>query len=143
MGNVTQMGCWVGCGAWASTYFDADHASNKVMQWSQTGLIVYGNCVLLIWFSKKQNTIETATFGSELMALHLCTESLVALRFQVQTFGVAIPEPAQVFCGNEGVVNATSHVEGRLNTKHLSICFHHIQEMFAQSIRMLTKVART
>jgi hypothetical protein len=69
-------------------------------------------------------------------------ESLVALHYKVRTFGVAVPEPAYIFCDNESVVNATSHVEGRLNKKHLWICFHHIQEMFTQSIGTLTKVAR-
>jgi chromosome condensin MukBEF complex kleisin-like MukF subunit len=70
-------------------------------------------------------------------------ESLVALWHKVRTFGIPIPEPAYIFCDNESVVNATSRVEGRLNKKHLSICFHHVREMFAQSIGMLTKVART
>jgi hypothetical protein len=32
-------------------------------------------------------------------------------------------------------------VEGHLNKKHLSICFHRIRETFAQSIGTLAKVA--
>jgi hypothetical protein len=72
-----------------------------------------------------------ATFGSELVALRLGMESLVALPYEVWTFDVAIPEPAYIFCDNELVVNATSHVEGSLNKKALWICFHCIREMFA------------
>jgi hypothetical protein len=124
----------LGAPMYFTAYVDADHASNTVTRRSQTGL--YGNCAPLIWFSKKQNTIETATFGSELVAL----ESLIALRYKVQTFGVPIPEPAYVFCDNESVVNATSHVEGCLNKKHLSICFHRIHETFAQSIGTIAKI---
>jgi hypothetical protein len=41
-----------------TAYVNADHASNKVTRRLQTGFIIYGNCALLIWFSKKQNTIE-------------------------------------------------------------------------------------
>jgi hypothetical protein len=55
--------------------------------------------------------------------------------------GLTISEPAYVFCDNESVVNATSHVEGHLNKKHLSVCFHQICETFTQSIGTLTKVA--
>jgi hypothetical protein len=98
-------------------YVDADHASNKITRRSQTGFIIYGNCVPLIWFSKKQNTIEMATFSSELVALRICMESLIALRYKVGTFGVPVPEPAYVFCNNESVINATSRVEGCLNKK--------------------------
>jgi hypothetical protein len=131
----------LGAPMYFTAYVNADHASNKVTRRSQTGFIVYGNCALLIWFSKKQNTIETATFGSKLVALQICMESLIALQYKVRTFGVPIPEPAYVFCNNESVVNTTSHVEGCLNKKHLSICFHRIRETFAQSIRTLAKVA--
>jgi hypothetical protein len=95
----------------------------------------------IIWFSKKQNTIDTATFGIELVALCICMESLIALRHKVRTFGVPIPELAYVFCDNKSMVNATSHVVGRLNKKQLSICCHRICETFAQSMGALAKVA--
>jgi hypothetical protein len=84
-----------------------------------------------------------ATFGSVLVALHICMESLVALRYKVHTFGVAIPEPACMFCDNKLVVNAMLHVDGHLNKKHLSICFHCIHETCVQSISTLTKVTGT
>jgi hypothetical protein len=60
-----------------TVYVDADHASNRVTRRSQTGFIIYGNRASLIWFAKEQNTIKTATFGSKLVALRLCMESLV------------------------------------------------------------------
>jgi hypothetical protein len=50
----------LGAPMYFTAYADADHASNKVTQQSQTGFTIYGNCAPLIWFSKKQNTIETA-----------------------------------------------------------------------------------
>jgi hypothetical protein len=86
----------LGAPMYFTAYVDADHASNRVTWWSRTGFIIYGNCVALIWFSKKQNTIETATFGSELEALCLCMESLVALWHKVQTFAIPITEPAYI-----------------------------------------------
>jgi hypothetical protein len=71
MCHLTSHCCLLGAPMYFTAHVDADHASNRVTQQSQTGFIIYGNCAPLIWFSKKQNTIETATFGSELVALCL------------------------------------------------------------------------
>jgi hypothetical protein len=111
-GNITEdippnLPAPLGAPMYFTAYVDADHASNKVTRRLQTGFIIYGNCAPLVWFSKKHNMIETATFGSELVALRICMESLIAQRYKVRTFGVPIPEPAYVFCDNESVVNAT------------------------------------
>ena len=119
---------------------DADHAGNKVTRRSQTGFIIYGNCAPIIWFSKKQNTVEASTFGSEMIALRLCVEAIIALRFKLRSFGIPVSTPARVYCDNESVVNATSKVEGRLNKKHLTICWHRIRESCAQAVCQVAKI---
>src|SRR5688572_11174190 len=43
-------------------FVDADHATNSVTQWSHTGFLVYLNCALVYWMSKKQTSIETSSF---------------------------------------------------------------------------------
>ena len=48
---------------------DADHASDTVMRCSRTGFLVYLNCVPVYWWSKKQNSVESLSFGSELRAM--------------------------------------------------------------------------
>ena len=120
---------------------DASHASNKVTRRSQTGFVIYGNCAPIIWFSKKQATIESSTFGSEFVALRLCTESLIALRFKLRMFGVPVGGPSNVYCDNGAVVNCTASVEGRLSKKHLSICYHRVRECCAQGICRIAKIA--
>ena len=47
-------------------FVDADHASDTITRKSRTGFIVYVNMALIFWFSKKQTTVETSSFGSEL-----------------------------------------------------------------------------
>ena len=49
-----------------STHFfvDANHAGNKVTCRSQTGIFILVNKAPIIAFSKRQNTLETSTFGS-------------------------------------------------------------------------------
>ena len=119
---------------------DADHAGNKVTRRSQSGFIIYGNCAPVIWFSKKQNTVEASTFGSEMIALRLCVEAIIALRFKLRSFGIPVSTPARVYCDNESVVNATSKVEGRLHKKHLAICWHRIRESCAQAVCQVAKI---
>ena len=54
-----------------STHFfvDANHVGNKVTCRSQTGILIFFNKAPIIAFSKRQNTVETSTFGSEFTAL--------------------------------------------------------------------------
>jgi Reverse transcriptase (RNA-dependent DNA polymerase) len=48
---------------------DADHASDTVSRKSRTGFLVWINCALVQWQSKKQSSIETSSFGSEFTAM--------------------------------------------------------------------------
>ena len=43
---------------------NADHASDTVTRISRTVFFVYLNSVLVYWFSKKQTSIYSRTFGS-------------------------------------------------------------------------------
>ena len=52
----------------AHCFVDLDHAANTVTRHSQTGLLHFVNREPVTWFSKRQNTVETSTFGSELFA---------------------------------------------------------------------------
>jgi len=52
-----------------NAHIDADHAGNKVTRKSQTGILIFCNMAPIIWYSKRQNTVETSTFGSEYIAL--------------------------------------------------------------------------
>jgi hypothetical protein len=46
-----------------SALVDANHARNKVTRNSHTGIIIYLQNALILWYSKRQNTVEAATFG--------------------------------------------------------------------------------
>ena len=39
-------------------YVDANHTGNMFKIWSHTGTLIYVNNSLIIWFSKRQNTVE-------------------------------------------------------------------------------------
>ena len=47
-------------------YFDASHASCLKTRRSVTGILLFINSCPIYWYCKRQNTVETSTYGSEL-----------------------------------------------------------------------------
>ena len=64
--------------AFVDAFVDANHAGNLVTWHSHTGIFIFVQNTLIIWFSKRQNTVEAAMFGSEFVALRICKEMIVA-----------------------------------------------------------------
>ena len=54
-----------------SCFVDADHAGCRVTRRSHTGIVIYVNRAPILWFSKRQNTVESATFGSEFVSMRI------------------------------------------------------------------------
>jgi hypothetical protein len=48
---------------------DANHAGNVITRRSHSGMFIFVQNAPIIWFSKRQNTVEAATFGSKFVAL--------------------------------------------------------------------------
>jgi hypothetical protein len=51
-----------------TVYVDADHEHDLVTRRSITGILVMLNNTPIRWISKRQKTLETSTYGSELVA---------------------------------------------------------------------------
>ena len=122
-----------------SAFVDANHAGNVVTRRSHTGIIIFVQNAPIIWYSKRQNTVESATFGSEFVALRVCKELIVALRYKLRMFGITVDGPANVFCDNQGVVKNASIPESTLLKKHNAINYHVVQEAVAAGILRVSK----
>jgi hypothetical protein len=101
---------------------------------------MYLNTAPISWYSKKQSTVESSTFGSEFVALRISAEQIISLRYKLRMFGIPIDGPANVFCDNESVFKNASLAESRLKKKHNSVCFHRVRECVASAILMPFKV---
>ena len=93
----------------------------------------------VIWYSKRQTTVESSTFGSEFVALRIATELIISLCYKLRMFGVKIDGPANVFCDNEAVYKNSSNHESQLKKKHNLICYHKVRELCAAGIIYLFK----
>jgi len=116
------------------TYVDANHAGNLANRRSHTGIIMYINNAPIIWYSKRQNAVETSSFGSEFVALSIATELNEALRYKLRTFGIPINGPSEILCDNRSVVINSSVPTSVLNKRHNAICYHRVREAQAAGI---------
>jgi hypothetical protein len=57
-----------------TVYVDSDHAHDVVTRRSITGILVMLNDTPIEWISKCQKTVETSTYGSELVASKIAKE---------------------------------------------------------------------
>jgi hypothetical protein len=102
-------------------FVDANLAGNFVTRRSQTGMLIFVNRAPVVWYSKKQNTVESSTFGSEIVALKNAIDLLKSLKYKLRMLGVPLLGPADIFCDNEAVVINCSTPESTIKKKHHSI----------------------
>jgi hypothetical protein len=80
------------------------------------------------WYSKKQATVETATFGSEFIAVRTTINQIVDLRTTLRYLGVPIREKSYVFRDNKTIIDASSTPHAKLHKRHNALSFHHVGE---------------
>lgn len=116
-------------------FVDANHAGNVVTRRSHTGgILLFVQNSPIQWLSKRQNTVETSTFGSEFVALRAARDMIISMRYKLRMFGVPMDGPAQVYCDNQGVVKNTSVPESVLSKKHNAINYHAVREAAAAGV---------
>ena len=120
-------------------FFDADLAGNKITRRSQTGILIFCNRAPIIWYSKRKNTVETSTFGSEFTAMKTGIELIEGLRYKLRMFGVPIEGPTNIYCDNEAVYKSTVMPESTLKKKHHSIAYHRCREAVAAGTARVAK----
>jgi hypothetical protein len=112
-------------------FVDSDHAGDKRARRSRTGYLIYLNMAPIIWYSKKQSTIETSVFGAEFVAMKQGMECLRGLRYKLRMMGVSISGPSYIYGDNMSVIHNTQRPESVLKKKSNSICYHAIREAVA------------
>jgi hypothetical protein len=93
-----------------------------------------------VWYSKKQNTVETSTFGSEFIALKVAAEMLRGLRYKLRMMGVPIAGPSYVYCDNNSVVMNSTAPASTLKKKSNSIAYHAVRWSVAADEMRVTHV---
>ena len=101
---------------------------------SVTGILHLINKTPIDWFSKKQSTVETATYGSEFVAARTCVEQIIDLRTTLRYLGVPIRGTSYMFGDNQSVVNSSSHPVAKLSKRHTMLSFHRVRAAVASGM---------
>jgi hypothetical protein len=111
-----------------SHYFNANLYHNMVTGRSVTAILHFLNQTLMDWYSKKQATVKTATFGSEFIAARTTIDQIIDLQMTLHYLGIPIQEKSYVFRDNKTVIDASSTPHAKLHKRHNALSFHHVQE---------------
>ena len=115
-------------------YVDANLYHDMLSGRSVTGIVHFANQTMIDWFTKKQATVETATYGSEFVAARTCVEQVIDLRTTLRYLGVPIREHSYMFGNNKSVVDSSSIPHAKLHKRHTALSFHRVREAIASGM---------
>jgi len=98
---------------------------------SVTGVLHFFNQTPIDWYSKKQATVETATYGSEFVAARTATEQVIANRQALRYLGIEVKGPTLLFGDNRSVVDSATVPQSKLNKRHMALSYHKVREAIA------------
>ena len=99
-----------------------------------TGILTLLNQTPTDWYSKKQATVETATYGSEFVTSRTSVERDIDLRTTLRYLGVPVHKLAYMFGDNESVVNSSTTPYAKLHKRRSALCFHRAREAIAARV---------
>jgi hypothetical protein len=121
----------MGAEATLTVYVDADHARDKVTRRSVTGIVLLVNNTPLVWISKRQKTVETSTYGSEMVAARIAIDLIIEMRYKLRMLGIKLEDQTMLLGDNMSVVLNTTIPSSALKKKHLACSYHRIREAIA------------
>jgi hypothetical protein len=108
-------------------FVDSDHAEEQFTRPSRTCFVIYLNMAPMMWFSKRQPTVESSVFGADFVAMKNGIETTRGLRYKFRMMGVTIDGPTYVYGDNMSVVHNNQRPESVLKKKSNAICYHAVR----------------
>ena len=101
---------------------------------SLTGCLHFENRTLFDWYSKKQATVETGTYGSEFVAANTATEQIMDIRQTLRYLGAPISSKSFLFGDNRSVVTSATLPHSTLTKCPNSLAIHRDMEVIAAKL---------
>ena len=117
-----------------TTYKDANLYHDLMTGRAVTGVLHFVNQTPIDWYTKKQETVETATYGSEFAAARTAIQQIAGLRQALQYLGVPIRESSYLFGDNESVVKSSTVPHSQLSKRHHALAYHFTREAVASKM---------
>ena len=114
-----------------STYKDANLYHDLITGRAVTGVLHFINQTPIDWYTKKQPTVETATYGSEFASAKVAIQQIQGLRQTLRYLGVPLEDGSHLFGDNESVVKSGSLPDSPLKKRHHRLAYHYVRESVA------------
>lgn len=123
-----------------STFIDANLMHCKVTGRSCSGILHLLNQTPIEWFCKRQNTVETATYGSEFVVARQGTEQIMDLRYTLRALGVPLDGPSWMMGDNQSVVTSSTIPHSQLSKRWCALSYHRVREAISSKVLYFCKV---
>ena len=117
-----------------TVFKDTDHAHDVLTRRSVSGILLLINNTPVKWITKRQKTVESSTYGSELCAGKMAIELILEYRYMLRMMGVNMEDSALLLGDNKSVVLNTTMPSSVLKKKHCAVSYHRIREAVASGI---------
>ena len=81
--------------------------------------------------TKRQSTVETATYGSEFLAARTAVDQIIDIRTTLQYLGVPIRDKSYMFGDNRSVVTSSTIPNSTISNRHHLASYHRVREAIA------------
>lgn len=112
-------------------YLDANLYHDMLNGKSVTGILHILNQTPIDWFSKKQASPETATYGAEFVASRTCVEQVSEIQQTLRYLGVPIKGKSYMFGDNQSVVDSSIRPDVKLQKRHNMLSYHSVRHAIA------------
>jgi hypothetical protein len=108
-------------------YSDLDYAGCKVERRSTSGTCQLLGRSLVLWSSKKQNSVALSTVETEYIATGSCCAKILWMKATLNDFGIKFKN-MPLLCDNESAVKLTNNPVQHVRTRYIDVRHHFIRD---------------
>jgi hypothetical protein len=124
-----------------TTFEDANLYHDYTTGRAAMGVLHLVNGTPVEWFCKRQNTVETATYGSEFVSAKAATEQVMDMRYTLRMLGVPLDGPAWLWGDNASVITSSTIPHSSLTKRHNALAYHRVREAMASGVMYFCHVS--
>ena len=117
-----------------TAYKDANLYHDMATGRAVTGILHFINKTPIDWYSKKQSTVETATYGSEFTSAKTAIQQTRGLCTTLRYLGVPVDDTSYMFGDDGSVVTSSTIPDSQLGRRPLALSYHYVREAVASGM---------
>ena len=112
-------------------YVDANLHHDLATGKAVTAVLHFLNQTPIDAYTKRQSTVETATYGSEFVAARTAVDQIIDIRTTLRYLGVPIRDKSYMFGDNRSVVTSSTIPNSTISKRHHLASYHRVREAIA------------